>query len=95
MLSEQKHQINNLQSELKSKTDTVTADKEKAQLQAKLQEKDLENQKLRQAAQQIISEKDRLLSNAQNVITEKEHEIHLTAGENQNCKVRLKHYRKR
>lgn len=90
MLSEQKHQINNLQSELKSKTDTVTADKEKAQLQAKLQEKDLENQKLRQAAQQIISEKDRLLSNAQNVITEKEHEIHLTAGENQKLQGQIK-----
>lgn len=64
-IAEKEHQISNLQSELKTKTNTVTADKEKAELQAKLQEKNIENQKLRQAAQQIISEKEIQLSNAQ------------------------------
>ena len=79
-----------MQSELKTKTNTVTADKERAELQAKLQAKDLENQKLRQVAQQIISEKDRQLSNAQNVISTKEQELYQTAGENQKLQEHIK-----
>lgn len=89
-VAEKDQQISNLQSELKTKTNTVTADKEKAELQAKLQEKNIENQKLIQAAQQIISEKDRQLSNAQNVIAEKEQEISQTAGANQKLQEHIK-----
>ena len=56
-VTEREQLIHNLQSELKAKTNTVTVDKEKIELQTKIQEKEIENQKLKQAAQQIISEK--------------------------------------
>ena len=55
-----------------------------------MQEKNIENQKLRQAAQNIISEKERQLSNAHNIIAEKEQEISRTVGENQKLQEHIK-----
>lgn len=60
--------------ELNQKVDVLTT--ANAELQAKLQEKDIENQKLKQAAQQIISKK--------------EQELYQTAGENQELQAYIK-----
>lgn len=83
--TEHKHSILHLNksAEKEHQTNTVTTEKGNAELQVKLHEKEIENQKLRQAAQQIISEKDRQLSDAQNIISSKEQELYKTAGENQ------------
>lgn len=80
-VTEREHLIHNLQSELK--TNTITVDKEKIELQAKIQEKEIENQKLKQAAQQIISEKNKQLSHAQTVLSAKNQELSQAAVEKQ------------
>lgn len=82
-VTEREQLIHNLQSELKAKTNTVTVDKEKIELQAKIQEKEIENQKLKQAAQQIISEKNKQLSHAQTVLSAKNQELSQAAVEKQ------------
>lgn len=82
-VAEREHLIHNLQSELKAKTNTVTIDNEKNELQTKIQEKEMENQKLKQAAQQIISEKNKQLSHAQTVLSAKNQELSQAAVEKQ------------
>lgn len=82
-VTEREQLIHNLQSELKAKINTVTVDKEKIELQAKIQEKEIENQKLKQAAQQIISEKNKQLSHAQTVLSAKNQELSQAAVEKQ------------
>ena len=51
-------QIENLQTKVENKSAVITVDKEKEELKAKLQEKEIENQKLKSAAHHIISEKE-------------------------------------
>lgn len=82
-VTEREQLIHNLQSELKAKTNTVTVDKEKIELQTKIQEKEIENQKLKQAAQQIISEKNKQLSHAQTVLVSKTQELNQATVEKQ------------
>lgn len=90
--TEHKHSILHLNksTEKEHQTNTVTTEKGNAELKVKLHEKEIENQKLRQAAQQIISEKDRQLSDAQNVISAKEQELYKTAGENRKLQEHIK-----
>ena len=51
-------QIENLQTKIENNSAEFTVDKEKEELKAKLQEKEIENQKLKSAAHHIISEKE-------------------------------------
>lgn len=67
-----KSKENNL---LREKLKDVSADKEKADLQAKLQEKEAENQKLKSDAQRIISEKDMQLEKANEKLAAKDAEL--------------------
>lgn len=91
IVSEKDRQIGSLQTEVKaSKTADITADKEKTELQKKLQEKEIENQKLRAAAKQIISEKDLQLSAAQETIATKEHEVSVVESQNQKLQEQLR-----
>ena len=57
---------------LTDKVKSISADKEKADLQTKLQEKEIENQKLKSDAQRIISEKDMQLEKANERLAEKD-----------------------
>lgn len=91
MVTDKDRQIGSLQSEVSaSKTADITADRAKAELQQKLQEKELENQKLRAAAKQIISEKDLQLSAAQETIAIKEHEVSIAESQNQKLQEQLR-----
>lgn len=91
IVSDKDRQIGSLQSEVRaSKSADITADKEKAELQKKLQEKEIENQKLRAAANQIISEKDLQLSAAQETIATKEHEVSVAESQNQKLQEQLR-----
>lgn len=89
-VTEREQLIHNLQSELKAKTNTVTVDKEKIELQAKIQEKEIENQKLKQAAQQIISEKNKQISHAQTMLSYKDQELSQAVVENQKLTEHIK-----
>lgn len=60
---------------LREKSKDISADKEKSDLQAKLQEKEAENQKLKSEAQRIISEKDRQLEKANEMLSSKDKEL--------------------
>lgn len=91
ILSEKDKQIGAIQTESKfTKMAEITSDKEKADLQAKLQEKEIENQKLKAVAQHIISEKNVQLTEAQETIASKEQEITLTTQQNQKLQEQLK-----
>lgn len=91
LVSEKDKQITSLQTDVKiAKSTDIAIDKEKAELQAKLQEKEIENQKLKAAAQRIISEKETLLTEAKDVITAKEQEAVLTSQQNQKLHEQLR-----
>jgi myosin heavy subunit len=83
-ISEKDREIGSLQAEIRvSKSYDISADKEKAELQRKLQEKDAENLKLKSAAQRIISEKDMQLTQAKEMLATRELETNQTAQQNQ------------
>lgn len=91
IVSDKDRQIASLQTDVKAtKTADITADKEKADLQSSLQEKELENQKIKAAAQQIIYEKDTQLTEAKEVINAKEQEADITTQQNQKLQEQLR-----
>lgn len=90
IVSDKDRQIEALKIETSTKKADVTVDKEKAELQSKLQEKDLENQKLRAAAQRIISDKDLQLSEAHEKIATKEQEVSIVESQNQKLQEQLR-----
>lgn len=90
IVSDKDRQIEALKIEASTKKADVTVDKEKAELQSKLQEKDLENQKLRAAAQRIISDKDLQLSEAHEKIATKEQEVSIVESQNQKLQEQLR-----
>lgn len=66
-------QVRSRETELsRERSKDAVADKEKADLQQKLQEKETENQRLRAAAERIISEKDNQLTIANEKLAEKD-----------------------
>lgn len=91
IVSDKDRQIGSLQTEVKaSKSADITADKEKAEFQRKLQEKEIENQKLKSAARQIISEKDLQLAAAKETIATKEQEVSMAESQNQKLQEQLR-----
>lgn len=91
IVSDKDRQIGSLQTEVKaSKSADITADKEKAEFQRKLQEKEIENQKLKSAARQIISEKDVQLAAAKETIATKEQEVSMAESQNQKLQKQLR-----
>lgn len=91
LVSDKDKQIASLKAAVTStKSVNVTADKEKDELQAKLQEKEIENQKIKAASQRIISEKETQLINAKEAITAKEQEATLTTQQNQKLQEQLR-----
>ena len=91
ILSDRDRQIGSLQTEVKaSKSADITADKEKVELQRKLQEKEIENQKLKSAARQIISKKDLQLTAAKETIATKEQEVSMAESQNQKLQEQLR-----
>jgi hypothetical protein len=89
-ISDKDRQIGVLQTEIKaSKAYDLTADKEKAELQRRLQEKEAEYLKLKSAAQRIISEKDMQITQAKELAASKELVASQTAQHNQKLQEQL------
>lgn len=89
MVIDKNKQIEYLQTELKTKTPESTINREKNELQAKLQEKEIENRKIRIEAQRIISNKNIQIESANKIIASKDHELVNSSHKNQKLQEQL------